>query len=401
MKGNRTLILIMVWLLVMVSVVASTATLLASDGVGTLWVGREEKALLERYARLEQVRSILSEKYYQEVDDDLLMEGAIRGMMAALEDPYTFYYTPGEMEVQKSQSSGEYKGVGMLVQGNDEGYIEVIRVYEGGPADATGLLAGDILLKVEDAPVYGATAQLLNEAVALLKGEDGSSVTLTADRGGAQMEFTLIRGDVHISNVAFSMLEGHIGYIAIFQFSGNAVEGFQNALDALQDQGAEALIVDVRNNPGGVLDDVVDIADALLGEGCVVTTRNREGGRRDYYSDGDHCDLPLAVLANGMSASASEILAAAVQDHERGTVIGEKTYGKGIVQTLVTFEEDGAGMQYTSECYFTPDGKDIHGVGVTPDVEISAQEGFSNYTGIPDPENDLQLRAAMELLRAE
>ena len=179
--------------------------------------------------------------------------------------------------------------------------------------------------------------------------------------------------------------------------SCTAAAKISDALESLEAQGARALIIDLRNNPGGILDDVVDIADLLLGECTVVYTEDRDGSRVDYYSNAEMCELPLAVLINDMSASASEILAAAVQDTGRGTIVGTRSYGKGIVQTVLTFETDGAGMQYTSAQYFTPSGKNIHGTGVTPDVLVAGE--FENYSGEPDVENDVQLRAAMDAVR--
>lgn len=403
MKRNKALFLIGIWLLVMACVVASTLTLLASDGfhIGGRWLGGKEAAAYDRYARLEQIRAILQEGYYQEVEDEALITGALKGMLAVLGDPYTFYYTPDEMNEHARQTEGEYSGVGLLVQNNEAGQIEIIRVYEDGPADRAGLCAGDCIIAVEDEPVSGRSAATLNRAVNLLKGENGTSVQLTLQRGSARIQAELTRGEVTINNVVPAMIGDDTGCISIFQFSAGVADDFSKALEQLQDQGAKKLILDLRNNPGGILDEVVEIADFLLGEGCIVYTLNREGSRRDYYSDAKHCELPLAVLVNEMSASASEILAAAVQDHDRGMVVGTKTYGKGVVQTVVSFDEDGAGMQFTSECYYTPNGNDIHGVGVTPDLAVDAPEGFSNFSGTPDLENDVQLRAALEAMPGE
>ena len=400
MKRKNAIILSVVWLLVMVSIVASTVTLLASGGLGgTRWVSAAEHDMIERYARLEAVRSTLSEGYYQDVDDEELMIGAIRGMMASLGDPYTFYYTPDEMTSHTEQTEGAYQGVGILVQNNDEGYIEIIRVYSGGPADVAGAKVGDCIVAVDGVTVRGLNSQTLDDAVNRMKGEPDSEVAVTVLRGGERIELRIIRGDVSVSNVESTMLPDEIGYIEIFQFTGDDVTGFTEALEALESQGARALIIDLRNNPGGILDDVVAIADQLLGECTVVYTQERSGSRVDYYSDAECSDLPLAVLVNEMSASASEILAAAVQDLGRGTIVGVRSYGKGIVQTVIGFDGDGAGMQYTSAEYFTPSGKNIHGTGVTPDVIVAGD--FSNYSGKPDVENDVQLRAAIEAVAAE
>ena len=398
MKRKNALILSVVWLLVMVSIAASTVTLLASGGLGgTRWVSRSDYEMLERYSRLEAVRRTLSEQYYQEVNEDELMNGAIRGMMASLGDPYTFYYTPDEMSTHNERTEGAYQGIGVLLQNNGSDEIEIIRVYADGPAGAAGMQVGDRVVAVDGVPVYGTNNQTLNDAVDRMKGDPGSEVVFTVLRGDERLDLRITRGDVSVSNVESAMLPGNIGYIEIFQFSGDDVTGFTDALNELEAQSAKALIVDLRNNPGGILDDVVDIADLLLDECTVVYTEDRDGGRVDYYSDAEHCELPLAVLINDMSASASEILAAAVQDTERGTIVGTRSYGKGIVQTVVTFEDDGAGMQYTSAQYFTPSGKNIHGTGVMPDVVVDGE--FENYSGEPDVENDIQLQAAIEAVQ--
>lgn len=403
MKQKNVLILAIVWLLVMVSVVASAVTLLASgkSSERTRWVSREEYEMIERYARLEEVRARLTEGYFQEVSEEALMTGALKGMMASVEDPYTFYYTPDEMQKHQQQSGSAYKGVGLLIQNNSDGYIEVIRVYAGGPADLAGVQVGDLILRVDGAAVSGSGPQTLNEAVALMKGEDESEVMLTVLRDGAQHELAVVRGEVAVSNVSWQLLENRIGYINIFQFTGDDVTGFEAALEGLQAQDVRGLVIDLRNNPGGILDDVVAIADKMLPEGVIVYTQDREGKREDFYSDEACIGLPMTVLINDMSASAAEIFAAAMQDYDRATLVGGKSYGKGIVQTLIQFEEDGAGMQYTSSSYFTPSGENIHGVGVTPDILVDEEDGYVSYSGIPDLENDIQLQVAVDVLLKE
>ena len=400
MKRKNAMILGVVWLMVMVSIAASTLTLIFSgeSGNGRHWVSSAQYDMIERYSRLEAVRSELERGYVYEVDDETLVTGAIRGMMASLEDPYTFYYTEEEMEAHRRETGGAYVGVGLLVQTNASGEIEIIRVYEGGPAEAAGVRAGDLLIAVDGAPVSGEDSRALNEAVRRIQGPEGSEVSLTLRRDGEAIEFGIARGDVSVSNVRHSILPGNVGYIGILQFGGEDVDEFEAALSALEAAQVEALVVDLRNNPGGLLTDVVSIADRLLPEGLIVYTEDRSGARQDYYSDAECCSLPLAVLINDMSASASEILAAAVQDHDRGALVGERSYGKGIVQTLIEFDEDGAGMQYTSACYYTPGGKSIHGTGVTPDILVEASEGFSPDVEAPDLEADAQLRAAVDAL---
>lgn len=403
MKQKNVLILAILWLLVMVSIVASAVTLLASGKSFELtrWVSREEYEMIERYSRLEDVRLRLSEGYFQEVSEEDLMTGALKGMMASVQDPYTFYYTPDEMQKHKQQSGSAYKGVGLLIQNNSDGYIEIIRSYEDGPADRAGAQVGDLILRVDGIRVSGANPQALNEAVALMKGEDGSEVVLTISRNGAEQEISILRGEVNVSNVSWQMIDESIGYINIFQFTGDVVTAFEKALEDLQANGADGVVIDLRNNPGGVLDDVVAIADEVLPAGVIVYTEDRQGKREDFYSDEACNDIPMTVLINDMSASASEIFAAAVQDYDRGTIVGEKSYGKGVVQTVIEYEDDGAGMQYTSSSYFTPKGESIHGVGVTPDILVGSEDGYVSYSGIPDVERDVQLQVAIDTLTEE
>ena len=392
MRKRNALLLALMWVLVVACTAGATTMLLLSGRVGR--VGEQ----LSRYARLEAIRSTLVEDYYQEVDEDALIEGAIRGMMDALEDPYTFYYTPDELQRRDAQSEGVYSGLGVLVQNNADGEIEIIRMYEGGPADVAGVLAGDRIVAVDGISVSGGSVEALSDAVGRMRGEDGSAVELRVRREDELLDLTLIRGDVHVSNVNSAVLEGDVCYIEICQFSGDDVNGFRAAIAELQAANVRGLIVDLRNNPGGLLTHVVEIADLLLPEGEVVHIENRAGERVSYSSDAEYWDVPLVVLINGMSASASEILAAAVQDFDRGALVGTRSYGKGIVQSLLVFESDGAGMQYTSATYYTPSGRCIHGTGVSPDIVMEAPEGYYNLTGVPDPENDVQLKAALEQL---
>lgn len=403
MKQKNTVILAIVWLLVMVGIAASTVTLLASgrSSENTRWISKSDAEALERYARIEEIRKTLQENYYQEIDDDVLLDGAIRGMLAALKDPYSLYYSEDEMIRHMEEVEGEYKGIGLLVENNADGYIEVLRVYADGPADKAGAMPGDLIVRVDGKAVYGTSKQTLDEAREIMRGADGSMVVLTVRREDETRDLKVVRGDVFISNVSSALLDENIGYINICQFSGDAVEGFKTALEGLREKGMQSLVIDVRNNPGGILDDVVQIADALLPKGTIVYTKDRAGSRTDYYSDAACFDFPIAVLINEMSASASEILASAVQDMDRGTIIGMQSYGKGIVQTLVTFEGDGAGMQYTSACYYTPSGRNIHGTGVTPDVVIENDEGWVYRYETPDVESDAQLCEAIKILQKE
>ena len=402
MKNSSLRTFALIWAALMIAVVSSTATLLISGRAGQQparqerWVTQEEYDTIQRYSRLEEVRQTLMSDYYQELDDDALMLGAIRGMTGSVGDRYTFYYTPEELTRANENNAGLYRGIGVLLQNTDTGDIMIVRVYPGTPAEAAGLRAGDILLAVDEFIVDGFDGRSYNEAVNRIRGEDGTSVVLTINRGGELMDVPVERADVAVSYASYQVLPGDIGYINISQFTGDASKVFQEAIDAFKARGISGLVIDVRNNPGGLLDQVVSIADALLPKGLIVCTRQRDGSQQDYYSSADYYDVPLVVLVNDMSASASEILAASVQALGRGQVVGTTTYGKGVVQSLQTFQEDHAGMQLTTASYFDALDRCPQEVGVQPDVEV-ALEG-TTLPLEPDPQSDNQLARALEIL---
>ena len=405
MKRRVVIITAVVWMLVIVAVASSALTALVlsgSDGGSALRVvGEDAYEIIDRYRRLDEVRATLMNEYYQPLDEDELVLGAIRGMMSAVGDPYTFYYTADEMTAANEEFGGVYHGVGMLVQLTDDGAIEVARVYEDSPAEAAGVRMGDRIVAVDGVEVSGESAQTLNEAIDRIQGEDGTTVVLSVQRNGEILDLEVMRAEVSISYVEYQIINGDIGYINISQFSGNDVEGFQEAMSALQAADVSGVIIDIRNNPGGLLTDVVEIADALLPEGLIAYVEDGHGNRTEYTSDADYWDVPLVVMVNGMSASASELLSAAIQDYDRGTIVGTTTYGKGIVQTLITFAEDGAGMQLTTASYYSPSGRSIHENGVEPDVTVELSEDCDLSLPSPNLENDNQLAVALEALQAQ
>lgn len=399
MKRRGIVIAAIVWMLVLVALASSSLTLmLVGKEDATHFVSEQDYELIQRYRRLDEVRQTLMDSYYQEVDEETIVTGAVRGMMDSLDDPYTFYYTSEEMQKTNEESEGVYHGVGMVVQLSD-GEIEIARVYEDSPAARAGLLAGDLIIAVDGQKVSGESAKTLNEAVSLVQGEDGTDVVLTVRRDGAEFDCVATRSKVSISYVDYRLLDGNIGYVAITQFTGNDVSGFKEALDAFQAANVSGIVLDLRGNPGGLLDDVVQIADMVLPEGLIVYVEDRQGNREEYYADALYWDVPMVVLVNGMSASASELFTAAFQDDARGTVIGTTTFGKGIVQSLIEFAEDGAGMQLTVASYYSPKGRSIHGIGVEPDVTVELSEDYDASMLEPNLENDNQLAAAISELQ--
>jgi len=402
MAKRSLTVLALVWLIVIVAVISSTLTLTLTGGGAVLdgtALSQMDMELLERYTRLETIRQTMHSEYYQELDDDALMDGAARGMLNAAEDRYTFYYTPEEMAEATEEAEGVYNGIGVLVSSDEYGRLNVLRVFKGSPALEAGLLPGDIIYAVDGTEVGAANDMDMSAATKLIKsGAEGTEVVLSVVRGNEALEIPVKRAQVSMNRVETYILEGNIGYLELYDFQGDAVKGFADALQAFEEAGVKGVIVDVRDNPGGYLDAVVDICDMILPEGLVVYTEDRYGKREEFHSDENCNDIPMVVLVNGNSASAAEIFAAAVQDYGRGVVVGETTYGKGIVQSIITFRDDGAGMQLTTSAYYTPNGRSIHQTGVTPDVEVQPAEGYVRVNYIPDTENDAQLRTAMDAL---
>lgn len=405
MNKNTLRTVALIWAAVMIAVISSTATLLISGRnaqplpENSRWVSQEQYDTIQRYSRLDEVRSTLLDNYYQDLDENDLLLGAIRGMTASVRDPYTFYYTPEELKRANDNNEGVYHGIGVLLQNTSGGAIEIVRVYPNTPAEAAGLRVGDRILTVDGVEVSGADGRTYSEAVSMIRGVDGSRVTLKVQRGERTLEITANRADVSISYASYQMLPGDIGYINISQFTGNAAAVFHEAIETFRNSGAKGLVIDLRNNPGGWLDQAVSIADEVLPTGVIVYVLEKDGSRQDFYSDEAQFDVPLAVLVNDMSASASEILASAVQAFGRGAIVGVNTYGKGIVQSLFNFQDDGAGIQVTTSSYYDALDRCPHKVGVKPDIEVALEA--ETVPTAPDPASDNQLAAAIEAVQRQ
>jgi C-terminal peptidase prc len=258
-----------------------------------------------------------------------------------------------------------------------------------------GVKPGDVVLAVNGEPVGAKDARQMDQAIQMIRDVSGDTLELTLRRGQKVQTLSLKPRSITMQRVTHQVLPGNIGYIMIYEFIGDDATGFISAMNDLKQQNVKGLIIDIRSNPGGLLTDVVKIADQLLTAGLVVYTQDRSGAREEYYSEESRWDVPMAVLVNGMSASASEILAGALQDYGVAKIVGVKTFGKGIVQTMLPFRTDGAGMQLTTATYYTPKGRMIHGTGITPDVPV---EATVQVGGEPDLEKDAQLKAAYDLL---
>ena len=412
MSKKMVVILALVWLVILVAGVTSSLTLtiagadslpfttVLSSAQEVVVTGKEYQSI-ERYARLDEVFQLIRDQYYEDVSEEDLILGAINGMVGALGDPYSYYETPGDVISEQEHQEGAYHGIGIQLMLTADYEVLVTRVFKDSPAEEAGFLAGDRLLTVNGENLAAHRENSIDVAKTLLIGEDGTYATVELLRGDQVITVEVTHADVVINRVESCMLTDDIGYIAIYEFMGDDVDGFRKALDERLADHAKALIVDIRSNPGGLLYDVVEIADQLLGEGLIVYVENRSGDRENYYSDSDAISVPLVVLVNENSASASEILAGAVQDHQAGTIIGTTTFGKGIVQSILNFPEDGAGLHLTTASYYTPAGRSIHGTGIEPDLVVEMAKDDEIAPNAPDVTRDTQLRTAVEFLEDE
>ena len=347
-------------------------------------------------SKLQALEQTIDTYYFlDEVSNEEMQDGIFKGMLESLGDPYSEYYTPEELAEMMEQSEGIYFGIGAYISLDTEKNLPKISgVMEGSPAEEADLRANDLIYEVGGVSTYGLT---LTETVSMIKGEEGTEVTLTLIREGESdyLEITLTRRRVEAPTVEYSMLDGRIGYIQVTEFDSVTVNQFSEALYTVKNSAARGIILDLRGNPGGNLDAVVDMCNMILPEGMIVYTEDKYGNREEYTSDGEHeLELPLVVLVDMNSASAAEIMAGAIKDYGIGTLVGTTTFGKGIVQQIMSFR-DGSAVKLTISAYYTPNGNNIHGIGIEPDV-LCEFDGEAYYGSEDHPDN--QLEKAKEVL---
>ncbi len=345
-----------------------------------------------------EIEALINAYYLDEIDAQQIEDTLYTGMVAGLDDPYSVYYTQEQLESMEEATSGEYSGIGAtLSQDPDTKEISVVSCFEGTPAEEAGLLPGDVITGWNGNPV---SDMELSELVSKIKTDPDEHLTLSIERDGEELEVELTRRAVEVPTVEYEMLGDQIGYIRLLEFDEVTAQQFEEAMSDLESQGMEKLIIDVRNNPGGVLQTVCDMLDQFLPEGLIVYTEDKNGKRTEYTSDEEHqFTKPLAVLVNGNSASASEIFAGAIQDYGIGTIVGTTTFGKGIVQKIF-YLSDGTGLKLTMAKYYTPKGHDIHKKGIQPDVEVELDEDLQNQSSISH-EEDNQLKKAISVLQEQ
>lgn len=367
--------------------------MLCGTGVVSCGIRLSEDASSEE--KLSVLKGLIDENYIGDVDEEALEEGIYKGYIQGLEDPYSVYYNEEETKDLYETTEGEYSGIGaVLSQDLESGVITLVQIYEDSPAAKAGLKDNDILTKVGDIEV---TDMDLSEVVTYIKGEKGTDVDLTVLRGEDAEEITVTatRDTVEAQTVKYEMLEGQTGYLSVSEFDSVTYAQYEEALNELTAQGMTGLIVDLRNNPGGNLNTVCEMLDMVLPKGTIVYTEDKDGKRETATSDDEHqINVPMVVLVNGNSASASEIYAGAIQDYGIGKIVGTQTYGKGVVQQIFDLG-DGTSVKLTIAEYFTPNGRSIDGEGITPDVEVEYEADENN------PEADNQLEKALEVMKEE
>lgn len=351
---------------------------------------------LDYQEKLDTIQQYLDLYYLGEMDEQAVEDSLASGLVEATGDKYAQYYTKEEFNRLMEDQAGSYSGIGVSIVENDDGEIEIYKVFKGSPAEEAGIQVKDVIVEADGVRDF----EDMDALVELVRGEEGTSVDLVVKRGDTEIPVTVERRNIEMETVYYEMLDNNIGYIELVEFDTVSVEQFNKALEDLESQGMTSLILDLRNNPGGDYDTVIAMSDRVLPAGKITTVVNKQGKEKTETSDDEHkVTVPMAVLINGNSASASELFTGAIKDYGIATLIGETTYGKGIVQSIYRLP-DGSGMKFTTDEYLTPNGNHINGIGVTPDIEVTIpEEAYED--GEVTREEDTQLQKAIEVLLGE
>ena len=346
----------------------------------------------------EEIYNTIDDYYLNGIDNDKMKDGIYKGMVDSLGDPYTVYYNSEEYKQFTSSSSGTYSGIGVAVSQNvTTGAITIVKTFKKGSSEKEGMKPGDVIYKVEGKKIEGLE---LSKVVSMIKGEEGTFVKVTVLRDGKEIEFNLERKKLEVDTVNYRMEDRSgkkIGYISVSEFDEVTASQFKSAISELNKEGMEGLVIDLRDNPGGLLDVTCEMLDRMIKKGLLVYTVDKYGKRVDEdATDSDSFDKPVAILVNGNSASASEVFSGAMKDYKAATLVGTKTFGKGIVQSIVPFG-DGTAMKVTVSKYYTPNGVNIHGTGIEPDVVVELSKDATK-NGKYDRKNDNQLDKALDVV---
>ena len=356
----------------------------------------EEYEYLSYQEKVETILEYLDQYYIGEVDKEKIGDGLSDGLLSGIDDKYAKYYSREEFEQLMEDSSGEYCGIGVSITQEESGEIVVYKVFEGTPAEEAGIHPMDVIVEADGERSFAD----LDALVSIVRGEAGTTVDLVILRDGEEIPMTVERRIIVNPSVASEMLDDRIGYIAISEFNQATVTQFNDAITELEEAGMKALIIDLRDNPGGDYDSVVAMADRVLPEGTIITTKNKQGTVKEEISDEEHqLTIPMALLVNGNTASAAELFSGAIQDYGLGYIVGQQTYGKGVVQSIYRLS-DGSGMKFTTDTYYTPSGRSVDGEGVTPDYDVALPDEVYE-DGVVTEEEDVQLQKAIELLNGD
>lgn len=360
----------------------------------TVTISQEEYDRLSRFSKMDMVLQYVEEWYYEEPDVDALIENATRGLLYGLEDPYTFYYNEAEWTEMKEDDEGVYAGIGIQMLAKMEDLsVTITRVFKDTPAERAGVRKGDVLVRVEDLEV---TAYTMQNAVNIMRGAVEEIVEIEVKRGSEYLVFQIPRAVIHVNRVEYTMLDDQVGYIILYEFAGESEKEFAAAFEELKAKGVQSLIVDLRDNGGGWVQSAVDIADLFLDESLLIYSEDRYGTREEMKTKEGSDDIPLVILVNENSASSSEILSGGLHDVGRATLVGVKTYGKGVMQAVIPLDDDKDGFQMTYQQYFLPSGEKVHNVGITPDVIVELPEEMTNELFEMGDMSDPQLQKAWE-----
>ncbi|MBO5743669.1 MAG: S41 family peptidase [Clostridia bacterium] len=349
----------------------------------------------KNYAKFAQLEYLIENEYMGSYTDHVLMDNALHMYVASLNDPYSTFFNKSEYEEFSSGLEGDYRGIGVTVK-NENGRILITNVQNNSPAQKGGILPGDILVKVNGTEYNG--GQMSSAVSAIKKHSVGQSLTVTVERDGILKDFTIVIEDIKLELVSSKILENFIGYVRIQSFGNEVASLFKKNVEEMKEKGIKGLIIDLRSNPGGALTTAVEIGDYLIGEGELLTVRDKDGKEKVYKSKKGELELPMCVLINENSASASELVAGALRDYNKATLIGKKTYGKGVVQSVFDLGDETA-LRLTIAKYYTPSGECIHGKGISPDIEVDLPEGVSISQNDKEIKNDTQLDAAIEEMK--
>ena len=348
-------------------IITVAATLVGEVGLGLVAViPKSDYEKYKKFNKLIAMEEMIKKTYYKDVKEQDLIDGAMKGLFMGTGDLYSGYFTEEEMQSVMDSSTGSFVGIGVTILSNPEnGVVTIAKAWETGPAYKAGIRAGDILYKVDNLNV---TYDTVDKAVSIMKGKKDTYVNVSVKRDGKIKTFKIKRAEVSEPSVSGKMLENKIGYIELSTFVEKTPEDFNKELNKLKKQHMKALIIDLRDNGGGLVDKCCEVADTLIGEGTIVYTQDRDGNKETQKSDAKKLGLPIVLLTNGNTASSAEILTGAILGNKAGISVGTKTFGKGIVQSVISLK-DGSGYKLTTEQYFTPDGKTIHKKGIKPTIE--------------------------------